>query len=109
MTDIVAGIQTTDAFEAKHKIGLLEGKISWFHIDICDGEFVPNETIWSTEVRLLRPRVPFGLHLMAKITEEVIDDFATTDADTLFFYPKATANTEAMIGFTHDLSKKVGL
>lgn len=109
MTEIIPGLQTKDAFEAKHKIDLLLGKVSWFHIDICDGEFVPNETIWSTEVRLLRPIVPFNLHLMAKITEEVIDDFATTDADSLFFYPKATTDTAAMINSTHDLGKKVGL
>lgn len=109
MTEIIAGIQTADGFEAKHKVDLLEGKVSWFHIDVSDGVFVPSQTIWATDIRLIRPRVPYHLHLMANINEQVIDDFLTTDADCLFFYPKAAKDPKFIISLFSDFGKKAGL
>lgn len=109
MVEIVPGIQSNNLLEVQHKINLLAGLVTHVHIDICDGEFVSSQTISAADIRLLRPRVPFSLHLMAQLSEEVVIDYATTDTTTLFFYPRAAADPDSIIDLVHDFGKKAGL
>ncbi|OGO04568.1 MAG: ribulose-phosphate 3-epimerase [Chloroflexi bacterium RBG_13_56_8] len=53
------------------------------HIDVMDGQFVPNITIGPLVVRAIRPltTLPLNVHLMIERPERYIDTFAQAGAD----------------------------
>lgn len=55
------------------------------HIDVMDGQFVPNITIGPLVVKALRPltKLPFDVHLMIKDPDDFIDAFADAGADII--------------------------
>lgn len=66
----------------------------WIHVDVMDGQFVPNLTIGAPVVRSLKPvaKVPLDVHLMIVEPERFIDDFIKAGADYLTIHVEATGN-----------------
>lgn len=64
----------------------------WLHVDIMDGQFVPNQTIGLAEVRALRAvlNVPFDCHLMIVNPDEVATSYAEIGAYNVTFHAEAT-------------------
>src|SRR4030065_1583640 len=50
----------------------------WIHVDVMDGQFVPNITIGPPVIQSLRAHspLPFDVHLMISQPERYIEDFA---------------------------------
>lgn len=57
----------------------------WIHVDVMDGNFVPNITVGPLVVRALRPiaSLPLDVHLMIQQPERYLGDFARAGADRL--------------------------
>jgi len=57
----------------------------WIHIDVMDGNFVPNITIGMPVVKALRPYTdrPFDVHLMIDHPGDFVEEFAAAGADYL--------------------------
>ena len=79
----------------------------WFHLDIMDGEFVPNISFGMPVVKAIRSRAekPLDVHLMIVNPEKYIKDFAEAGADIITVHAEACKHLDATI----DLIKSCGV
>lgn len=80
----------------------------WVHVDVMDGQFVPNITIGAPVVKSLRKttKMPFDVHLMIVNPIKYIEDFAKAGADFITIHAEACENN---LEETIDLIKSFGI
>ena len=81
------------------------------HIDVMDGQFVPEITYGQPVVRSIRKltKLPFDVHLMVNNPENQIESFAKDGADWITFHYEATNHAHRLIQMIHDQGKKAGV
>ena len=81
------------------------------HIDVMDGQFVPEITYGQPVVRSIRKltKLPFDVHLMVEHPENQIDSFAAAGADWITFHLEAAVHAHRLIQHIHELGKKAGI
>lgn len=69
------------------------------HVDIMDGNFVPNITFGAPVVSCLKPHssIPLDVHLMINEPERLLDDFINAGADIITVHAEATRNLGEII------------
>ena len=90
------------------------GKAGAVHIDVMDGNFVPEITYGEPVIRSIRPltKLPFDVHLMVVEPEKHIESFAKAGADWITFHLEAVENEDEAIKLLeeiHKLGKKAGI
>jgi len=95
--------------QSVRSIGELGGDI--VHLDIMDGNFVPNITFGAKAVRDLRKEssLPFDVHLMVARPESCIESFATAGADYITFHCEATVHVHRALSHIRELGKHPGI
>ena len=88
-----------------------ENKGSVVHIDVMDGQFVPEITYGQPVVRSIRKltKLPFDVHLMVEKPENQIKSFAEAGADWITFHIEAAVHAHRIIQQIHELGKKAGV
>ncbi|MDR1971165.1 MAG: ribulose-phosphate 3-epimerase [Treponema sp.] len=83
----------------------------WIHLDVMDGQFVPNLTFGPKLVADLRPlsRAFFDVHLMTANPDRLIEDFAAAGADQISFHTEAFTHAHRLLERIRELGKKAGL
>jgi ribulose-phosphate 3-epimerase len=83
----------------------------WVHIDVMDGQFVPNLTFGPKLVGDLRPRSVsiFDVHLMVENPENLIGPFARGGADYITFHAEAAVHSHRILASIRELGKKAGI
>ena len=83
----------------------------WTHLDVMDGNFVPDISFGAKMVADLRPlsRSVFDVHLMTIHPETLIEGFARAGADCITFHFEAAFHVHRIIGAIKDLGKKAGI
>lgn len=81
------------------------------HIDVMDGQFVPEITYGQPVVRSIRKltKMPFDVHLMVEHPEQQIDSFIEAGADWITFHYEATNHAHRLIQMIHEKGKKAGV
>lgn len=84
---------------------------SVIHIDVMDGQFVPQITYGQPVVSSIRKltKLPFDVHLMVENPENQIDSFIQAGADWVTFHFEATNHPHRLIQMIHEKGKKAGI
>jgi len=83
----------------------------WLHVDVMDGNFVPNISFGPGLVKTLRPltRLPFDVHLMCARPEILLEPFAQSGADWITVHIELGDQVTPLLWKIRSLGKKVGL
>ena len=92
-------------------IRLEEAGADRIHIDVMDGNFVPNLTIGPAVVKAIRPytRLPFDVHLMVKNPDTMIAWFANAGADIITVHAEACPHLDKSLDTIRKLGCKAGV
>jgi ribulose-phosphate 3-epimerase len=83
----------------------------YIHIDVMDGQFVPNITVGPLVVGAIRKFTvkPFDVHLMIKNPENYVKEFADAGSDIITVHAEATNHLHRLIYQIKDLGKMAGV
>ncbi|MDE1727095.1 MAG: ribulose-phosphate 3-epimerase [Thaumarchaeota archaeon] len=105
---IIAGDMTNLENEVKRAT---HGRSDFIHLDVMDGQFVPNKTFDHEKIKQLRPitHTPFDTHLMINEPVKHVRDYATAGSDIITVH--AEVCDASSFGEIHDIlrSNEIGL
>lgn len=88
-----------------------EAGADWLHVDVMDGQFVPNLTFGAGLVAALRriTELPLDVHLMVERPEQYFDAFADAGAAVCTFHPEATRHVQRQLDAVKRRGMRAGL
>lgn len=88
-----------------------EAQVDYIHIDVMDGQFVPNITIGPLIVEVARrsTELPLDVHLMIVNPQRYLSDFAKAGADIITVHSEATPHTHRVLQQISELGCKTGM
>lgn len=81
------------------------------HVDVMDGEFVPNISFGQGIIKQMNSvsKLPLDVHLMIARPERYIDSFLESGASYLTFHLEATDHAHRLISYIQDKGVKAGV
>lgn len=88
-----------------------EAGADWLHVDVMDGNFVPNLTLGMPIIKSLKPHatVPLDVHLMIEKPERYIEEFIRAGSDYLTLHVESTTELEPSLKKIRSLGAKAGI
>lgn len=90
-------------------IAELEPFSDLFHVDVMDGNFVPNLSVGAMVVARMKTRVPLNCHLMVNHPAHYFQVFAEAGAQTIVFHAEATKALSNDVDRIHALKCRAGI
>ncbi|WP_056970588.1 ribulose-phosphate 3-epimerase, partial [Liquorilactobacillus vini] len=109
---IEPSLLSANLLNVKHDLNiLLNEQIKRVHVDIMDGNFVPNLAFTPEFVKQLDESTNLFLdcHLMVKDPEKWVSFFANSGADLITVHVESTPHIHRVLQQIKELGKKVGI
>jgi ribulose-phosphate 3-epimerase len=106
---IAPSILGADYGDLNHDLQKLEPFSDVFHVDVMDGNFVPNLSIGAPVVRCIKTTIPLDCHLMVMRPDRYIEDFAEAGAHTILIHAEASKNLKKDIEKIQSLGCDAGV
>ncbi len=112
MLSLAPSILTADFGRLSEEIDkIVMGGADWIHVDIMDGQFVPNMSMGPATVAALRRStdLPLDVHLMINTPEQMIPAFAKAGADLITVHYEACPQLYHTVSLIHECGCKAGV
>jgi ribulose-phosphate 3-epimerase len=88
-----------------------ECNVDLLHIDVMDGNFVPNIAFGPDQVKMLRDKtnLPFDVHMMVQDPDRLIGRFAEAGADIITVHQEATTHLHRSLNLIKSYGVKSGV
>ncbi|BCJ85130.1 ribulose-phosphate 3-epimerase [Effusibacillus dendaii] len=112
MIRIAPSILSADFAKLADEIKRIEdGGADYVHVDVMDGQFVPNITIGPLIVQAIRPhtKLPLDVHLMIEQPERYVPDFVKVGADLVSVHVEASPHLHRTLQLIRSLGAKTSV
>lgn len=111
MVYLAPSILSADFANLGKEISLIESDVDYIHIDVMDGEFVPNITIGPLVIKSIRKYTNkiFDVHLMINNPQRYINEFAEAGADIIGIHSESCIHLHSAVHKIKSLGKKVSV
>jgi ribulose-phosphate 3-epimerase len=109
---LAPSILSADFANLERDIRLVESLgADYIHVDVMDGQFVPNITLGPNVVSAIRPitKLPLDVHLMIVQPENYIEAFAQAGADIITVHQEATPHIHRALQTIKNAGVKAGV
>lgn len=88
-----------------------EGGAHYIHVDVMDGQFVPNITLGPNIVAAIRPytKLPLDVHLMITAPERFIPAFVAAGSDIITVHQESTPHIHRALQMIKEAGVKAGV
>ncbi|CEI85121.1 ribulose-phosphate 3-epimerase [Ehrlichia minasensis] len=112
IVEVSSSILSADFANLSKSIEVLENaSVDYIHIDVMDGNFVPNITIGPVVVSAIRKctEIPFDVHLMINSPSNYIEPFIDAGADMITVHAESEVHLDRVIKKIKSYGKGAGL
>lgn len=105
-------ILSADFCNLKRELEILEEEgLNYVHLDVMDGNFVPNITFGPPVIRSIREKskLIFDTHLMVKAPERYIEGFVKAGSDIITIHQEASIHLHRSIQLIKSFGVKAGI
>ena len=109
---IAPSVLSTDLGRLREQVAEAEaGGADWLHVDVMDGNFVPNISFGAPMIRALKKisALPLDVHLMVQRPEQYIAEYAALGASIFSFHPEATIHVQRQLAAVREHGMQAGL
>lgn len=109
---VAPSVLSADFFDMAAGIALIEkAHAPWIHLDVMDGQFVPNLTFGPKMIADIRKRTTaiLDVHLMINEPERSIDQYIDAGADYLTFHAEACVHSHRLLAHIRSRGIKAGI
>lgn len=109
---IAPSLLSADLAQLRDELAMCEaGGADWLHVDVMDGQFVPNLTFGAKVIEAARKctSLPLDVHMMVVHPENYLEDFAKAGATGLTIHAEATVHLQRHLARIRELGCRAGV
>ena len=109
---IAPSLLSADFSRLADEVAMCEaGGADWLHVDVMDGQFVPNLTFGAKVIETVRglTTLPLDVHLMVVQPEKYFDDFAKAGASGMTIHVEAAPHLDRQLARIRELGCTAGV
>lgn len=102
-------ILSADFGNLNKDIATIESHSDRLHVDIMDGDFVPNISIGPVVVKDIKTTLPLDCHLMISKPEKYFEEFIKAGASSITFHIETVNNPKELISKIKEMGCQAGV